>query len=299
LKATYRKPLTRSLSGLESAGSIGHRRLNSENINSGRSKFMALDRSRLLKPVERLQTLLKKLDREPAPGRVHDLRTNVRRFEAIFKALSLDQHGIHASTLKDLGRLHKRAGKVRDMDVLIRYGSTVHPKGEEESAVQLLEHLGNQRRKHARKLYAEARRLGGPLRKDLKRSGSVLAKLTLGPAADATSTAGPLQGELAAPGRLGKANLHAFRLKVKELRNVLDMEETSSRSRLAGALARVKDAIGEWHDWETLAAIAEKVLDRSDARSLIAELKRIARNKYREAMLLAEALRKTVRRQAG
>jgi hypothetical protein len=41
------------------------------------------------------------------------------------------------------------------------------------------------------------------------------------------------------------------------------------------------------------------VLDRSDARSLIAELKRIARNKYREAMLLAEALRKTVRRQAG
>jgi CHAD domain-containing protein len=260
---------------------------------------MALDRTKLLKPVEKLQTLVKKLDREPAPGSVHELRTNIRRFEAIFKALSLDRHGIHRSTLKDLGCLHKRAGKVRDMDVLIGYGSTVHQKGEEDSAVQLLEHLGNQRRKHARKLYAEAHRLDGALRKDLKRCWSVLSKLTLGRSADATATAEPLQGELAAPGRLTKTNLHAFRLKVKELRNVLDMEEASSRSRLAGTLARVKDAIGEWHDWEALAGIAEKVLDRRDARRLIAELKRIARNRYREALLLAETLRKTVRGQVG
>jgi CHAD domain-containing protein len=264
---------------------------------------MALDRSRLLKPVEKLQTLLKKMNREPAPGSVHDLRTNIRRFEAIFKTLSLDRHGIRHSTMRDLGRLHKRAGKVRDMDVLIRYGSTIvqpkgHSRGEEESVVQLLEHLANQRRKHAKKLYAEVRRLGGPLRKDLKRCGSVLAKLTLRRGAGATSIASTLQAELAAPGRLGKTNLHAFRLKVKELRNVLDMEERSSRSRLAGTLARVKDAIGEWHDRDVLAAIAQKVLDRSDARRLIPELKQIARASYREAMLLAGALRKTMRRRS-
>jgi CHAD domain-containing protein len=258
---------------------------------------MPLNRSRLLKPVEKLQTLLKKLDREPSPGNVHDLRTNVRRFEAIFKVLSLDRRGIPGSILKDLDRLHKRAGKVRDMDVLIQYGSTVQSAGEEESTVQLLEHLGNQRRKHARKLHAEARRLGGPLRKDLKGSGFVLAKLALEGGAEVTSTVAALQGELVAPGRLGKTNLHGFRLKVKELRNVLDLEEVPSQNRLARTLARVKDAIGEWHDWETLAEIAEKVLNRNHARRLIAELKRTARSRYRGAMLLSEALRKTVRHQ--
>ena len=259
---------------------------------------MALDRTRLLKPVEKLQKRIKKADREPTPSSVHDLRTNVRRFEAIFTALSLERHGVHRSTLKDLTRLDKRAGKVRDMDVLVRYASTVHPSGQEDSAVQLLEHLSNQRRKHARKFHAEERRLRELLGKDLKHAASVLAKLA-GSAHDgkvnATETKARLRAELAAPRRLGKHNLHTFRLKVKELRNVLEIEGPATRGRLAGALGRAKDAIGEWHDWEMLVGVAQKTLDRNDARGLIAELKRITKNRYREAILLAEALRGTIR----
>lgn len=254
---------------------------------------MALDRTPLLKSVEKLQKRIKKVDREPTPSGVHDLRTNVRRFEAIFSALSLERHGIRRSMLKHLSRLDKRAGKVRDMDVLIRYGSTVHLKKQEESAVQLLEHLANQRRKHARKLHAEARRLREPLGKDLRRAASVLAKLA-DHARDAPLKEERLKAELAASGRLGKNNLHAFRLKIKELRNVLEMDG-ATRSKLTGTLGRAKDAIGEWHDWQMLVAVAEKALGRPDARGLIAELKRIAKNRYREALLLAVALQKTLK----
>ena len=93
---------------------------------------MALHRNRLLKPVRKLRKLINRMDRRPAPGKVHDLRTNTRRFEAMFEALSLDAHGLGKSVLKDLGRLRKRAGKVRDLDVLTGFASTIHLQGEEE-----------------------------------------------------------------------------------------------------------------------------------------------------------------------
>jgi len=131
---------------------------------------MALDRNRLLKPVKKLRKLVKKIDRQPTPHQVHDLRTNTRRFEAMLAVLSLDSQGAGKSALKDLTRLRKRAGKVRDMDVLTSYASQLHPKGEEDCAVQLLEHLGAQRRKHAKKLYAEIQRDRSDVRGNLKRA---------------------------------------------------------------------------------------------------------------------------------
>ena len=126
---------------------------------------MAINQTRLVKPVKKLRKLLGKLDCDPAPEQVHDLRTNTRRFEAAFKALALDDAGIPKSVLKELGRLRKRAGKVRDMDVLTEFAAAVRPKGEEECHVRLLEHLGAQRQKQAGKLHAELKRLRPGVRK--------------------------------------------------------------------------------------------------------------------------------------
>src|SRR5437867_2429721 len=120
---------------------------------------MAVHRNRLLTPMKKLKKLIKKTDNQLTPDKVHDLRTNTRRFEAIFEAFSLDAQGMGRSVLKNLGRLRKRAGKVRDMDVLTNYASTVHRQGEEECVVQLLEHLGAQREKQAKKLSVEVKRL--------------------------------------------------------------------------------------------------------------------------------------------
>jgi CHAD domain-containing protein len=62
--------------------------------------------------------------------------------------------------------------------------------------------------------------------------------------------------ELATPATLNRTNLHAYRLKIKERRYVLEMADDPGNQEFIDKLGEVKDAIGEWHDWEELIAIA-------------------------------------------
>lgn len=263
---------------------------------------MALDNIRLLKPVKKLRKLVGRMKRQPPPAEVHDLRTNARRFEMVFKALALDEEGVGKRVLKDVGRLRKRAGKARDMDVLTGIASTIHLPGEEDCSVQLLEYLGARRRKHAKRLQAELKDRRPSLRKRLKRAAAVLAKLlrkkdTAGeagaPADNAASTAVKLASELATPQRLGRQTLHLYRLKVKELQDVLRIAAPASKPKFVADLGDVKDAIGAWHDSEELVSIARKVLDHGPRCELVAELGRIAEKKYEYAQTLAKKLRTT------
>ena len=50
-------------------------------------------------------------------------------------------------------------------------------------------------------------------------------------------------------------NLHAFRIKVKELRYVLQLAKDPDL-KFVNALGKVEDQIGDWHDWQQLAEIA-------------------------------------------
>src|SRR5438105_694491 len=81
-------------------------------------------------------------------------------------------------------------------------------------------------------------------------------------------------------------------LKVKQLRNILQMAENSDQQEFVKLLGEVKDAIGEWHDWEELVAMAREVLDRGTNCQLLHQLRRIADTKYRNALALSEAMRK-------
>jgi CHAD domain-containing protein len=262
------------------------------------AKDMALDRNRLVKPVKKLQKLVKKIDIEPAPDKVHALRTNTRRVEAMYHALS---PGRHRTVLKDLERVRKRAGKVRDMDVLTGYASTVDLSGEEqECAVRLLEYLGAQRRKFAKKLHNEVAGLRPALSKEFRRAPARFAKLTRNNGsgrrkgavpADAVAAAVTLAVHLADPRSLSRQTLHAYRLKVKELRNVLEMATGGGSQKFVSDLGEVKDAIGEWHDWQELVSIAEKVLNHGNRCEVVAELKRIADRKYERALTVAQNLR--------
>src|SRR5207253_6998095 len=97
----------------------------------------------------------------------------------------------------------------------------------------------------------------------------------------------------ATPERLGRETLHPYRLKVKELRNVLQMAGGTSNLKFVDELGKVKDAIGEWHDWEELVSIAQKTLDHRPRCGLQTELKRIAKQKYEQALALSQKFRKT------
>lgn len=261
---------------------------------------MAIDRKRVLKPVKKLRRRVRNLSRRPDPDEVHKLRTCTRRVEAICEALSSASQGIRKSVTKDLRRCRKRAGKVRDMDVLTEYASTIHLDGEEKCAAQLLEYLGAQRQKYARKLYGEVRSRRSRLRKELGRLATSLDKLippdstgasesAAAPGAGATAAA--LALHLAEPARLNRGNLHPYRLKVKKLRDLLQISPGGTA--FADDLAKAKDAIGEWHDWEELISIAQKELSHGGPCRLVTELKRIGRAKYDNALDVARELRKT------
>lgn len=271
---------------------------------------MGLDAERVHKPVRKLRKLLKKLPKQPNPEQVHQLRTNTRRLEAMLASLSLDSQRQERRLLKDLGQVRKKAGKVRDMDVLIGYVPAVPGNGDRECRVQLVEHLGDVRSKQAKKLHAVVSSRGQSARMGLKRVRRELEKLLCeGQDSDcdpsvarshATASALTLESGLVQPTRLTRQNLHPYRLKVKQLQNILRLAEGSDHQEFLETLGNVKDAIGEWHDWEELLAIANDVLDHGSQCELIRGIKRVCNEKYEKAM--AEALsmrRKYLRVQPG
>jgi len=233
---------------------------------------------------------------EPTPRQVHDLRTNSRRLEAMLEAIGPDQNG--RKVRKQVAKLRKRAGKVRDMDVLTAYAAELPQTNEEDCSVRLLEHLGAVRRAKAKKLSKAAEESTAELRRRLKRSSIQLQKRVTRRNADGSeisshisSAALRLLSELEQPVTLKKSNLHPYRLKVKELHNLLRLAKDGSKQEFVESLDEVKDAIGEWHDWVQLRAIAEKVLQHAPCR-LMHELKKRTEERYQRALRLAEGMRR-------
>jgi CHAD domain-containing protein len=266
-------------------------------------KAMSLDTARLNKSIRKIRKVLKKARRRPSPKEIHDFRTHTRRFETALRAFAMNFRRNEEQLLQDLLRLRKRAGKIRDMDVLTACASTAEVDGEQDCTLQLLEHLGAKRYRHAKRMQTSVRKYGPVLLRRLRRSRRRLRRLLLHggrksdrrPSApvEAMATALQLSSELQAPARLNKGNLHSYRLKVKELRNVLEMSDTVDSQPFVDKLGEVKDAIGGWHDWDELVAIATQLLQHGRKCKLLRKLKEISRGKFEGARSLAYGMRHT------
>jgi CHAD domain-containing protein len=262
---------------------------------------MAINIERVKDNVTKLRQLLKEKPKRLTPQKVHALRTGARRVESILEALSLDAKWGQRRLLKDLGKIRKMAGKVRDMDVLSAHLSTVHiDTDRRDSMVELLEYLGAKRYRYAQRLHALMKKRSASIRRRLKKTSSRLEKdLTkkegsgsARPASnDAVAMALKLSEELGSPHTLQKNNLHPYRLKIKELRDVLQMSEKPEDQKFIHALGRCKDAIGEWHDWEELLRIAGKVPKHENNSELLQELKAITGKKYQAALAVTNRMR--------
>jgi CHAD domain-containing protein len=100
-----------------------------------------------------------------------------------------------------------------------------------------------------------------------------------------------LSSSLTTPVRLNRQNLHPYRLKVKDLRNVLQLSEQPGDQEFFDALGAVKDAIGEWHDWETLITIASRVLAHGASCKLIKQLGVTSNAQYDRALSITNHFR--------
>ncbi|HKV48322.1 MAG TPA: CHAD domain-containing protein [Candidatus Acidoferrales bacterium] len=259
---------------------------------------MALNEKRLEKSIKKLRKILKKRAKPLEPEDVHDLRTRSRRIETSIQATQPSTKHNERTLLRNLRRIRKRAGKVRDMDVLTSHVLNLQVKGEEECRTRLAEHLGNERYKQAEKLRRTIKRYGEKTRRQLKRTHRRFAREIEGASSNgqklesaAAITALQQSADLASPLTLNRGNLHPYRMKVKELRYVLQAGEGEGDRKFVASLSETKDAIGEWHDWEELTSIAQDVLDHQPHCALIGELKRISREKYESAMSIVNKLR--------
>jgi CHAD domain-containing protein len=258
---------------------------------------MPLDTKRIDKSIKRVRKFLKKAPKNPTPEKIHDVRTSTRRLESTLNTLKLGKSG--KRLLRDLPEIRKRCGKVRDMDVLTGLAMTVEaPKGDKECLVRLVEYLGTQRSKQARKLRELAKQEGPEIRRNLARVGKKIDKLAdsgksdpMGASRQQTSTAMELADQLRTPNKLNKSNLHPYRLKVKELRYVLQLSEMEKTPDIVNTLGEVKDAIGEWHDWEDLVAIASDVLEDGAQSGLVQQLKKMADQKFEQAIDVTNKMR--------
>ncbi|HEY2382514.1 MAG TPA: CHAD domain-containing protein [Terriglobia bacterium] len=261
---------------------------------------MSFDVERVRKSSRRIHKFLKKNPKRPSSDAIHRLRTGVRSLETVFETLGLDSKKRIKRLLRDLKSVRKSAGKVRDMDVLTADALTLGQVQEQDCLVQLLEYLGAERNRYARKLRRLVAASGAQLRRDVKRNFKYTKKL-LEQAEEnpAGSRALPatlaktfqLSSELTSEPRITKNNLHPYRIKVKELRDILQLAEGAADPRFLEMLGGVKDAIGEWHDWSVLAATAGDLLDHGPSCRLTRHLKEVVDSKFQRALLLTGQLR--------
>jgi CHAD domain-containing protein len=263
---------------------------------------MPLDPQKLQKPFRKLRKSLKNLSRRPSPEEVHDLRTRTRQLEAILHALLLDRQKPAQRLLGSIAPIRKRAGKVRDMDVLTGFAAGLTARKEEECRLQLIEALSGKRQRFERKLNDTGAANRSKACRYLKRYSTLIdRKMTARDSrqpeptewpGDAMAVAFQLSSELARWPTFNAGNIHPWRLKIKELRYILQLAEDSD-SRFVEALGEAKDAIGEWHDWTELETLAKKGLDHGTGCQVLKEIHSTAQEKLKSALVVAERLRRT------
>jgi CHAD domain-containing protein len=262
---------------------------------------MADELESVRKALRELSKTVKSLPGDLTPRRVHKLRTATRRVEAIAAALPNGDGKKSRHLLKSIEAVRKAAGGVRDMDVLSANARKLARYGAGESLSRLLDHLKFARQQHATELQSALEHKRRAIRESL-REYSKLVKAALAPSGpDANGQPGQsFEGlhasamnrvrELGEWPPLDASNIHAFRLKVKELRYTLQLDADANPV-LIDALTDVQRRIGDWHDWQELLEIARGVLNAEQDAALLARIEQTAKRRFERALSAANDLR--------
>ena len=264
---------------------------------------MADELERARKAVRELSRTLKSLPMDPPPEEVHKLRTTTRRVEAIVSVLAQMEGKESRRVLKSIEPIRKAAGGVREMDVMIVNARKLERYVAGDSLTRLLEHLQIARQQNAEVLRRVLGRRRDLARENLKQY-SRLIRTALAPEKEAVSLNGlpahlqegvhsaaiKVVRELGEWPPLDADNVHAFRLKVKELRYILQLSADAD-SGLVETLGNVQRLIGDWHDWQQLEQIARKLLNMKRDGTLLTRIGETSRRRLSRALTAANALR--------
>src|SRR5580693_7126079 len=130
---------------------------------------IAPNRSRVV--FQKLEQDLVKLSSKPRAENVHRFRTGTRRLQILLCEFSPDRDRNQKRLLKLLGRIRKRAGKVRDLDVQLAALRSLKLPGEPRRKTQLVNRLIELRAQQEKKLRKAANEdTVREIRKRLKRA---------------------------------------------------------------------------------------------------------------------------------
>ena len=235
------------------------------------------------------------------PETVHQLRTTIRRIETLVAAAWRVPAPREERLLKQLARLCRRAGKVRDLDVQIIALASLRLESITRDRARVMSFLQKARARQERKLLAAfEKEVDAGLRKRLKRTSRRMRQQL------------PQPGELHAAAQrflraaldrfaaivkryptLTEGNLHEFRMDCKRVRYVAEVAGEGPRvAEVIEQLKRIQDSIGAWHDWLTLAATAEHVLSHRGQVPLLSALRASTRSQYLEALRITADARR-------
>ena len=227
---------------------------------------------------ERMSRQIGRVAKDATPENVHHFRTNTRRVEALVEQLAPEGES-QSKLLRQLSKLRKRAGKLRDLDVQISFLKELKVPDRQNHRAQLLEQLAEEKVKRTKKLAALFN--GASVRKLRNRLRKVNAQMNL-------AGVDPLKIAFArlprpASANLNEKELHACRIAAKRARYLAELSNAPAAKLFIEELKRAQDAVGEWHDVLKLSERAEKLFGSVRDSALVAVLQNIMRARFRRA----------------
>jgi CHAD domain-containing protein len=264
---------------------------------------MAGELERVRKALRELGKSLQSLSGDSSPKDVHKLRTASRRVEAIAGVLEAADGKKSRRLVKSIEPVRKAAGGVRDMDVLLADARKLARYSHGESLNHLVAHLESARQQNAGELQHVLHHRRKAVLEDLKEYSRFVASALKRARSDSRSGADANQSqeeihssaanvmrELGDWKSLDADNLHAFRLKVKQLRYTMQLDVQADPG-LVEALGDVQRRIGDWHDWRQLEEIARDALVLEQDQALLDRIGETAKRRFDRALKAANALR--------
>ena len=250
---------------------------------------IAPKRSRIV--FQKLEQDLVKLCSKPRAENVHRFRTGTRRLQILLGEVSPKLDRNQKKLLKMLGRIRKRAGKVRDLDVQLAALRALKMPREPRRKTQLVNRLIELRSQQEKKLRkAVEEDTVNEIRKRLKRASKDFnPEASRDPLAVAREM---LEGIGGGDAPISEALLHQYRILSKRARYAAEFAEPSpAAERFIAIMKRMQDVLGDWHDWLTLTQTASEHLGEVRESPLVAELHNVTGAKFRHAVAVLSQMR--------
>ncbi len=244
---------------------------------------MSAERDLIHKLFRKLARQLARAASKAQPENVHAFRTAARRAEAVLDELGPEPDKNQRRLLKQLTRLRRRAGRVRDMDVQIAALRSLKVSDHPAQKTQLLQMLAEMRARRETKLLKSLdKQTVRNISKRLKRAETGLTiprdgftGLTSRMVSHFVRDSGPITEEV----------LHRYRITGKRIRYVAELAvESPEAQRIVAQLKRMQDSLGEWHDWLSLTETVANIAVNGSNTALLAALQNITRSKFRDAV---------------